>query len=293
MLNIMRDRPGYITALDFGGLAPNTVFVLKNYGINSSDVDSDEKADLLANRYRERILTNDAYNADKICGCIVMEGALDYEINGKCTPEYLWEEKNILTFLAVSNNPLPVENGVRLMHPIYNLEGLLEAAAKHHVFGTKAYTDILEYNEKGIRELVDQQVFVGKQAVRYGLVPILEPCVAIDNPEKAKTEQFLHDLLKEAINRFSPEDRIIFKLTLPEQDDLYEDLLEDPRVVRIVGLSGGYTQKESCERLARNHKMVASFARAFMEDLKIYMTKEEFDEKLAQNIENIFQASIL
>ncbi len=289
---IMRDRPGYISALDFGGLGPNTLYVLKNYGVNTDEVDSDEKADLLANRYRERMICNDAYNADKICGCIIMNGGLEYKINGKCTSEYLWEDKNILTFLAVSNNPLPAENGVRLMHPIYDLEGLLDAAEKHGVFGTKAYTDILDYDEKGMRELMDQQVFIGKQAVRHGLVPIMEPCVAINNPRKAECEEYLHGLLKEAIEKFSPDEKIMFKLTLPEQDDLYADIMEDERVVRVVGLSGGYSQKEACERLSRNHGMAASFARAFMEGLKIYFTDEEFDRKLSENINNIFEASI-
>lgn len=282
----MRGAPGFIAALDqSGGSTPRT---LQRYGIDSWS-DEDEMFDLV-HAYRARILQSPAFTGDRILGCILFVNTMDREVAGRPTPEYLWEVKRVVPILKVDKGLADEFGGARLMKPIPGLDEVLLRARHLGVFGTKMRS-VIAMPGPGVEDAIDQQIEIGRQIVAAGLVPILEPEVDIKSPEKAAAEQQVHDGLVERLHELPEGDHVMLKLTLPEKDGLYDDLVAHPRVLRVFALSGGYSRAEATARLARQHGVVASFARAFMEGLRVTQTDAEFDAMLGGSIAEIFAAS--
>lgn len=213
-------------------------------------------------------------------------------MEGKFTADYLLEEKGILPILKVDKGLAPEAEGVQVMKPIPDLNHLLDRAKERHIFGTKMRSVIKLANEEGIREIVDQQFGIGIQIARSGLVPILEPEVDIHSPEKEKAEKILKRELLRHLDKVPADMRLVFKLTLPTKNGYYSELLEDPKVVRVVALSGGYSRSEANALLAKNPGVIASFSRALTQGLSFHQTQEEFDKMLSESIREIFEASM-
>ncbi|GAA4898820.1 fructose bisphosphate aldolase [Tessaracoccus lubricantis] len=282
----MQSAPGFIAALDqSGGSTPGA---LKRYGIESWADDS-EMFDRV-HEMRTRIMTSPSFDGSRILGAILFEDTMHRDVDGMPTARYLWEVKNVVPILKVDKGLLDEESGARLMKDMPKLDDVLAQAREHGVFGTKMRSVVITPGA-GLKAAVDQQFDVGRHIFAAGLVPILEPEVDIKSPQKADAEQQLHDLLKEGLDALPDGDWVMLKLTLPEVDDLYRDLVEHPRVLRVFALSGGYTRAESNERLARQHGVVASFSRALTEGLTQGQTKEEFDALLDESIGSNYAAS--
>ena len=285
----VRNDDGFIAALDqSGGSTPKA---LRLYGIPESDYSGDEEMFGKVHEMRTRIITSPSFGGTRILGAILFENTMDREIAGKPTAQYLWEEKQVVPFLKVDKGLAVEENGVQLMKPMPDLDKLLDRGLKKGIFGTKMRSVIKLANEAGIRAIVDQQFEIGKHIAGKGLVPIIEPEVDINSPEKAQAEVLLKARLLEHLNALEPDQLVMLKLTLPEQDDFYKECIEHPNVVRVVALSGGYTRAEANRRLARNHGMGASFSRALSEGLSAQQSDEEFNKMLDESIQSIFDAS--
>uniref|UniRef100_UPI00387ECFC3 fructose bisphosphate aldolase n=1 Tax=Photobacterium leiognathi TaxID=553611 RepID=UPI00387ECFC3 len=282
-LEKMRTQDGFIAALDqSGGSTPKA---LKAYGINESDYNNDEQMYDLVHAMRSRIITSPVFTSDRIIGAILFENTLDREIEGKPTSQYLWEEKGIVPFLKVDKGLEDKANGVQLMKPMPELDLLLAKAKTKDVFGTKMRSVIWEANEQGIRDVVAQQI------INAGLVPIIEPEVSIDSPEKAQAEIILNRELMSQLDNLHPNHYVMLKLTLPEQPNLYADTISHPNVIRVVALSGGFPLMKACEKLAENDGIIASFSRVLTDDLYADQPQSEFDAALAETIDPIYQAS--
>ncbi len=285
----MRTQDGFIAALDqSGGSTPKA---LKAYGINESDYNNDEQMYDLVHAMRSRIITSPVFTSDRIIGAILFENTLDREIEGKPTSQYLWEEKGIVPFLKVDKGLEDKANGVQLMKPMPELDQLLAKAKTKDVFGTKMRSVIWEANEQGIRDVVAQQVLFAQQIINAGLVPIIEPEVSIDSPEKAQAEIILNRELMSQLDNLHPNHYVMLKLTLPEQPNLYADTISHPNVIRVVALSGGFPLMKACEKLAENDGIIASFSRVLTDDLYADQPQSEFDAALAETIDPIYQAS--
>uniref|UniRef100_UPI00387F7172 fructose bisphosphate aldolase n=1 Tax=Photobacterium leiognathi TaxID=553611 RepID=UPI00387F7172 len=288
-LEKMRTQDGFIAALDqSGGSTPKA---LKAYGINESDYNNDEQMYDLVHAMRSRIITSPVFTSDRIIGAILFENTLDREIEGKPTSQYLWEEKGIVPFLKVDKGLEDKANGVQLMKPMPELDQLLAKAKTKDVFGTKMRSVIWDANEQGIRDVVAQQILFAQQIINAGLVPIIEPEVSIDSPEKAQAEIILNRELKSQLDNLHPNHYVMLKLTLPEQPNLYADTISHPNVIRVVALSGGFPLMKACEKLAKNDGMIASFSRVLTDDLYADQPQYEFDTALAETIDPIYQAS--
>ncbi len=288
-LEKMRTQDGFIAALDqSGGSTPKA---LKAYGINESDYNNDEQMYDLVHAMRSRIITSPVFTSDRIIGAILFENTLDREIEGKPTSQYLWEEKGIVPFLKVDKGLENKANGVQLMKPMPELDQLLAKAKTKDVFGTKMRSVIWEANEQGIRDVVAQQVLFAQQIINAGLVPIIEPEVSIDSPEKAQAEIILNRELMSQLDNLHPNHYVMLKLTLPEQPNLYADTISHPNVIRVVALSGGFPLMKACEKLAENDGIIASFSRVLTDDLYADQPQSEFDAALAETIDPIYQAS--
>uniref|UniRef100_UPI00387E5EF7 fructose bisphosphate aldolase n=1 Tax=Photobacterium leiognathi TaxID=553611 RepID=UPI00387E5EF7 len=288
-LEKMRTKDGFIAALDqSGGSTPKA---LKAYGINESDYNNDEQMYDLVHAMRSRIITSPVFTSDRIIGAILFENTLDREIEGKPTSQYLWEEKGIVPFLKVDKGLEDKANGVQLMKPIPELDQLLVKAKTKDVFGTKMRSVIWEANEQGIRDVVAQQILFAQQIINAGLVPIIEPEVSTDNPEKAQAEIILNRELMSQLDNLHPNHYVMLKLTLPEQPNLYADTISHPNVIRVVALSGGFPLMKACEKLAENDGIIASFSRVLTDDLYADQPQSEFDTALAETIDPIYQAS--
>jgi fructose-bisphosphate aldolase class I len=286
----IRQGDGFIAALDqSGGSTPKA---LKLYGIAESAYSGEEQMYDRIHEMRTRIITSPAFTGDRIIGAILFENTMDREIEGKGTSEYLWSEKRVVPFLKVDKGLAADENGVQLMKPIGGLDELLARAAKKGVFGTKMRSVIKRADEKGVAAIAQQQFEVGRQILRAGLVPILEPEVDIHAPDKAEAEALLKRSLLEGLDDVAADDVVMFKVTLPEQDDFYRELAEHPRVLKVVALSGGYSREEANAKLARNPGIVASFSRALTEGLSAQQSDDEFNAALDAAIEDIYQASV-
>ncbi|MBK5253112.1 MAG: fructose bisphosphate aldolase [Peptostreptococcaceae bacterium] len=289
-LERMRNDNGFIAALDqSGGSTPNA---LAKYGILQDSYSNEDEMFQLVHAMRSRIMESTFFTKERILAAILFEKTMDSKVQGKYTPDYLWEEKGILPILKVDKGLDHIENGVHLMKPMVSLDDLLIRANNRHIFGTKMRSVIKEANKEGIEAIVKQQFEVGKKIASYGLVPILEPEVDIHTPNKQSAEKLLK---KEIINHMSElesDEFIMFKLTLPEVDDFYSDIIKHPNVVRTVALSGGYSQEEANQRLIRNHHMIASFSRALAEGLNANQSDEAFDKMLDKSIESIYKASL-
>lgn len=289
-LEQMRNGKGFIAALDqSGGSTPKA---LKLYGIGQDRYSGDQEMFELVHEMRTRIIKSEAFSGDKIIGAILFKITMNSKIDDKYTADYLWEEKKVVPILKVDEGLAELENGVQLMKEMKNLDSLLDQAVERNIFGTKMRSLIKEYNEQGISDIVKQQFEYGKKIAARGLVPILEPEVDINSPDKEKIEEYLHKCIVEELEALDKDTLVMFKVTLPTKANLYDDLNDFENVVRVVALSGGYSREESNKILKENKRMVASFSRALSEGLKDQQTDEEFEEMIAESIESIWDASV-
>jgi fructose-bisphosphate aldolase class I len=283
------DTGAFIAALDqSGGSTPKA---LRLYGISEDAWSNDEEMFGLVHQMRTRIITSPSFTGDRILAAILFENTMDRDIEGKPTADYLWENKGIVPILKVDKGLADEENGAQLMKPMPQLDALLEKAKSKNIFGTKMRSVIKQANSDGINAIVKQQFDVGRQIVAAGLVPIIEPEVDIHCPQKAEAEAMLKAALIAELNQLGPDDLVMLKLTLPEEDNLYMDCIKHPRALKVVALSGGYSREEANARLTRNNGMVASFSRALAEGLSAQQSDEEFNAMLDESIESIYQAS--
>lgn len=288
----MSTAPGFIAALDqSGGSTPKA---LKAYGVEP-EVYGDDKDKMFdfVHEMRTRIITSPSFTSDHILAAILFEMTMDREIEGTPTGDYLWEKKGIIPFLKIDKGLADEDSHVRLMKPIPGLDELLHRAVEEkHIFGTKERSVILDDDKAGIEKIVDQQFELGEQVRAAGLVPILEPEVDIHAPNKEKAEERLHNFIREHIDSLPIDAKIMLKLTIPSTDDLYADFIADPKVLRVVALSGGYSRGEANKKLARNRGLIASFSRALAEGLSHDQSQEEFDQTLRSSVDSIYAASV-
>jgi fructose-bisphosphate aldolase class I len=281
---------GFIAALDqSGGSTPKA---LRLYGVEESSYSNDDEMFTLIHEMRARIVTSPAFNGDRVLGAILFEQTLDREIGGRAASDYLWAEKNVVPFLKVDKGLADEADGVQLMKPMPDLDNLLDRALEQSVFGTKMRSVVKLADPKGIEGIVEQQFEIGQRIAERGLVPILEPEIDIKSPQKAEAEALLRDHIMKRLEEAPDGSDLMFKLTLPEEDNFYSDLVEHPKVVRVVALSGGYSRDEANARLSRNKGVVASFSRALTADLSVDQSDEEFNAALEAAIESIYAASI-
>jgi fructose-bisphosphate aldolase class I len=285
----IKTESGFIAALDqSGGSTPKALGL---YGVKPDAWTDEEGMYRVVHEMRSRIITSPAFTGKRLIGAILFENTMDREIKGKPTADYLWEDKNVVPFLKVDKGLEDEKDGVQLMKPISNLEPLLKKAVSKNIFGTKMRSVIKEANAAGITAVVKQQFEVAKQIIAAGLMPIVEPEVDIKCPQKAEAEKLLKAAIIDELNKLDANQMVMLKLTLPEQDNFYADLIKHPKVLKVVALSGGYSLIESNARLSRNNGMVASFSRALAEALFAQQSDAEFNAKLDSNIEGIYQAS--
>lgn len=290
-LEIMENNKGFIAALDqSGGSTPKA---LKAYGIEENAYSNDEEMFDLVHQMRTRIITSPSFQSEKILGAILFERTMDSKIEGKYSADFLWEEKGILPFLKVDQGLDELKNGVQLMKPLSKLDGLLDRALERNIFGTKMRSVIKEANEEGIKSIVEQQFQVGKEILAKGLMPILEPEVDIHMENKEKAEEILKREILKALDSLDDSEKIMLKLSLPSKDNFYKELIEHPKVLRVVALSGGYSREDSNTLLEKNPGLIASFSRALLEGLSSTQDDAEFDKELGQSIDCIYQASII
>ncbi|WP_409018239.1 fructose bisphosphate aldolase [Caballeronia sp. LZ035] len=290
MLAQMAEKNGFIAALDqSGGSTPGA---LKQYGIPEDAYNGDAEMFKLMHEMRVRIMTAPSFTGQKVIGAILFERTMDGEAGGKPVPTFLWEDRGIVPFLKVDKGLEAEADGVQVMKPIPGLDDLLARAAKLGVFGTKMRSVIHQADAKGIAAVSKQQFEVGAQIIKHGLVPILEPEVSIKSPDKKGAEKILRDELLKGLDALPESSQVMIKLTIPDEADFYRPLIEHPRVVRVVALSGGYTRTDACKKLAQNHGMIASFSRALINELKKSMSDSEFDKTLEQSINEIYDASV-
>jgi fructose-bisphosphate aldolase class I len=291
-LHRMHRAPGFVAALDqSGGSTPKA---LRAYGITEDAYgDDQQKMFDLVHQMRSRIITSQSFTSAHILAAILFEMTMDREVEGIPTADFLWQRKGIVPILKIDKGLEEETDHARLMKPIPGLdERLARARDEKHIFGTKERSVILDADEKGIARIVDQQFEIGDQVRAAGLVPILEPEVDIHAPDKRGAEDILHAQLRQHIDALPDDAAIMLKLTIPSRTDLYADLIADPKVVRVVALSGGYSRAEADELLAKNHGLIASFSRALAEGLSVDQSTEEFEATLASSIASIYQASI-
>ncbi len=288
-LEKMKTQDGFIAALDqSGGSTPKA---LKIYGIDESEYNGDDEMFAKVHEMRTRIITDKSFTGERIVGAILFENTLDREILGKPTADFLWEEKEIIPFLKVDQGLADEENSVQLMKPMPNLDALLSKAKKQAVFGTKMRSVIKAANAEGIKAIVAQQFEVGKQIIAAGLVPIIEPEVDIHAPDKAEAEAILKAEILAELDKLSDEQNVMLKITLPDVDNFYKEIIEHPRMVRVVALSGGYSRDVANEKLSRNNGIIASFSRALSEGLSAQQSDDEFTAMLDNSIAGIYEAS--
>jgi fructose-bisphosphate aldolase class I len=289
-LERIRADKGFLAALDqSGGSTPKA---LEHYGISRDAYASEEQMFDLVHQMRTRIMTSPAFTGEYILGAILFEQTMDRKVEGLYTADYLWDKKGIVPFLKVDQGLAPLEGGVQLMKPINGLDELLKRAVSRNVFGTKMRSVISQANPEGIDRVVDQQFALGKQILSAGLIPIIEPEVDIHSADKAESEVLLKAAIHRHLDALPAHASVMLKLSIPTVDGFYSDLMKHPRILRIVALSGGYSQAEADERLARNPGLIASFSRALAEGLFASQTDAQFNETLAESIHKIYAASI-
>ncbi len=286
----VRTAPGFIAALDqSGGSTPKALGL---YGIAADAWSSEDEMFDLVHEMRTRIITSPAFSGDRILGAILFEMTMDRDIEGEPTASYLWNVKNVVPFLKVDKGLADEENGAQVMKPMPGLDELLaRAKSDKGVFGTKMRSVIKQANETGIAAVVDQQFEIGRRIVAAGLVPIIEPEVDINCPDKAEAEDILHAHIMKHLDALGDDEIVMLKLTLPEKDNLYADAIAHANTARVVALSGGYSREEANARLARQNGMVASFSRALSEGLSAQQSDADFNATLDGSIQSIFDAS--
>ncbi|TWT25226.1 fructose bisphosphate aldolase [Planomicrobium sp. CPCC 101110] len=288
--DLVKNGKGFIAALDqSGGSTPKA---LKLYGISEDQYSNEDEMYDLIHEMRTRVMTAPSFNSESILGAILFEQTMDREVEGQYTPDYLWKQKGVVPFLKVDKGLADESDGVQLMKPIPNLDELLQRANERHIFGTKMRSVVNEPNPDGIRKVVDQQFEVAKQILAAGLVPIIEPEVNIHSQDKEKCEELLKQELLNGLDQLNEDQNVMLKLTIPTVNNFYRELIEHPRVVRVVALSGGYSRKEANEKLAANHGLIASFSRGLSEGVSASQSDEEFNAAIKDSIQTIYEASI-
>ncbi len=289
MLDKLKTQTGFIAALDqSGGSTPKA---LRLYGIEESEYSSDEEMFNLVHEMRTRIITSTPFSGERVLGAILFENTLDREIEGMSSAHFLWQKKRVIPFLKVDKGLAEESNGVQVMKPMPGLDALLAKAVAQDVFGTKMRSVVKLANHQGIKDVVAQQFEVGKQILAAGLVPIIEPEVDIHSPQKAEAEALLKLEILTQLNLLNEGQEVMLKLTLPTEENFYKELVDHPRVLKVVALSGGYSREEANAKLAENQGMIASFSRALTEGVSAQQTQEEFEATLDTAIEGIYQAS--
>jgi len=288
MLAKVKTANGFIAALDqSGGSTPGA---LKGYGYKGDEWSSEDEMYGLIHKMRTRIVSSPEFTGDKILGAILFERTMDGEANGKPVPEYLWS-KDVVPFLKVDKGLAEEAEGVKLMKPMPDLDALLERAVEKGIFGTKMRSVIELANPAGIAQVVGQQFEVANQIARHGLVPIIEPEVSIKSPERAAADEILRDEILRHLDRLPEGHEVMLKLSIPAKPGLFQPLIDHPRVLRVVALSGGFSRSDACRDLAKSPGMIASFSRALLEDLRQDMSDDEFDRSLKSAIDEIYEAS--
>lgn len=285
----MQTGKGFVAALDqSGGSTPKA---LRQYGIPESSYTNEEEMYNLVHEMRTRIITSPAFSSEHILGAILFEKTIYRTVEGEPTADYLWQRKGVVPFLKVDKGLTELKNGVQLMKPIDGLDDLLKRALEKNIFGTKMRSVIKEANPVGIAEIVKQQFEIGKQIFKAGLVPILEPEVDIYSPDRQESEKLLKQETRKQLDALDADTKVMFKFSIPVEDNLYSDLMQDPHVVRIVALSGGDSRAEANKKLARNKGLIASFSRALAEGLSAQQSDAEFNATLSDSIKSIYAAS--
>lgn len=289
-LTRMRDGKGFIAALDqSGGSTPKALLL---YGVEESEYSGDEEMFDVMHAMRSRMVQSPAFTGDRVLGAILFEGTMDRQIGGMGSAEFLWTQKKVIPFLKIDKGLADEVDGVQIMKPNPDLDALLARAAAKGVFGTKMRSVIKLANPAGIKAVVAQQFEVGRQILAAGLVPIIEPEVDIHSPQKAEAEVLLKAALLEELNKQPADQPVMLKLTLPETDNFYSELVKHPSVLRVVALSGGYSREEANARLFRNNGVIASFSRALTEGLSAKQSDAEFNAAIDASIAGIYAASI-
>jgi fructose-bisphosphate aldolase class I len=283
------DGRGFLAALDqSGGSTPKA---LAQYGVPESDYASEGEMFDLMHEFRSRIITASAFTGDRILGAILFEQTMDRDVAGTATPQYLWERKQVVPFVKVDEGLADEKDGVRLMKPFTKLDDLLARATRRNVFGTKMRSFIARADPAGIAAALDQQFGYAEPILDADLMPILEPEVDIHSDEKRSAEELLRQGILERLSALPQGRQVMLKLSVPTEDDFYAELIGHPKVLRVVALSGGYSQDDADARLARNHGLIASFSRALTQDLRRQQTDEEFNAILDTAIDRIYRAS--
>lgn len=288
-LTRMRDGKGFIAALDqSGGSTPKA---LRLYGIEENEYSGEEEMFNLIHQMRSRMMTSPVFNGERVLGAILFEGTMEREVEGLGAAEYLWKRKQVIPFLKIDKGLADEVDGSQIMKPNPDLDALLARATAKGIFGTKMRSVIKEANEKGIKAVVAQQFEVGRQILRAGLVPIIEPEVDINSATKGEAEVILKAALLEELNKQPADQPVMLKLTLPNIDNFYAELVAHPSVLRVVALSGGYTRDDSNKKLAANNGVIASFSRALTEGLSAKQSDADFNATLDSAIAGIYAAS--
>lgn len=286
----MTEAKGFIAALDqSGGSTPKA---LHAYGIQDDAYSSDAEMFDLVHAMRSRLITSPSFTSEKVLAAILFEMTMDREIEGIPTAQYLWEKKGIVPLLKIDKGLADEENDVQVMKPMPELDKLLDRGVEKGIFGTKERSVINAANAEGIQAVVDQQFEIGKQVLAKGMVPILEPEVTISIDDKKEAEELLKAALLKGLDDIPEGQQVMIKVSIPTVDNFYEDLINHPKVMRVVALSGGYERDDANERLSRNKGLIASFSRALLEGLTADQSQEEFDNTLATTIDGIYKASI-
>ena len=289
-LERVRSAEGFVAALDqSGGSTPS---MLTAYGIGETAYADDAEMFDLVHQMRVRIMTSTAFRSDRVLGAILFEDTMDRRIEGQASARYLWGVKGIVPFLKIDKGLEAPADGVQRMRPIPNLQPLLARSRDLGVFGTKMRSFLTQPDEGGVAAIVDQQFELAAAVAATGLVPIIEPEIDIHSPGKAEAEELLRAAIRRALATLPRGAQVILKLSLPSVDDFYADLVSDPRVLRVLALSGGYRRDEAVRILARNHSVIASFSRALLEGLDVGQSDDEFDTTLDASIGQIYTASV-
>ena len=290
MFDQVKAGKGFIAALDqSGGSTPKA---LKLYGIDESEYSGDAAMFDLIHQMRSRLIKSKVFNGDRIVGAILFEMTMERQIDGIGSAEFLWNKKKIVPFLKIDNGLAAESNDVQLMKPIPELSARIAAANKHGVFGTKMRSVINLANTAGIEAVVSQQFEIGKEIIAGGLIPIIEPEVNIKSEQKAQAEEILKSSLVNHLNKLGENQTVMLKLSLPTKPNLYQELVNHPRVLKVVALSGGYSRDDANKMLADNNGVIASFSRALTEGLSAKQSDDQFDAMLDSTIQSIFNASV-
>ena len=289
-LEFVKNGKGFIAALDqSGGSTPKALAL---YGVSEDQYSTEEEMYDLIHEMRTRVMTAPSFNSDSIIGAILFEQTMDRKVEGQYTPDYLWQQKGVVPFLKVDKGLADEENGVQVMKLISDLDDVLKRANERNIFGTKMRSVIKEANPEGIKKVVEQQFEIGKQILAAGLVPILEPEVDINSKDKEQSEKILKEEMLKHLDQLSDDQNVMIKITIPTVDNYYKELIDHPRVLRVVALSGGYKRDDANQKLAANEGLIASFSRALSEGVSASQTDEEFNAMLENSIKGIYEASI-